>query len=299
MLPSAVLAFTPVKQRAARPALGVSLAAKKRVLVAERPLVDDEVVPSFDPFNIAAEDCIDSASAKRRAALSMATAAVPLTSLASAAVAASTGLATSDAMNPANFNPICPASDGVYRSLQSTTRLIVGDDAFVEYGPLIAGGLIRIRLELCVVESFFNEAVGPFVQKNGYGWILPLHETVETFLAGTVFSLASTFILVGSTKIVSVLVTYVDLFVGLPSRVVGGFFFDRARGKPVTFDIGFGPFKTRVIGPPDEEPQPFIQNANPFSFLVVIGSGILKLFGEISLVSRTANRHNVLLVALL
>ena len=74
----------------------------------------------------------------------------------------------------------------------------MGPENFSEYGPLIAGGLLRIRLELCVVESFFNEAVGPFIQQNGLNWILPLHETVETFLAGVVFSLATTFILVGS-----------------------------------------------------------------------------------------------------
>ena len=40
----------------------------------------------------------------------------------------------------------------------------------------------------------------PFIQKNGLSWILPMHETVETFLAGTIFALALNFILVGSTK---------------------------------------------------------------------------------------------------
>eukprot|EP00966_Prymnesium_polylepis_P133379 3082878-Prymnesium_polylepis.2 len=34
-------------------------------------------------------------------------------------------------------------------------------------------------------------------------WVLPLHETVETFLAGTIFAVASNFILIGSTKIVT------------------------------------------------------------------------------------------------
>jgi hypothetical protein len=170
--------------------------------------------------------------------LSLATAALPLTTLAGAADAASNELVSKGSLNPANFNPICPASDAVYRGLQGTTQAIVGDEAFVEYGPLIAGGLLRIRLELCVVESFFNEAVGPFIEKNGYGWILPIHETVESFLAGTVFSLATTFILVGSTKIISVLFTYVDVFIGIPCRLFGGFFFDRARGRPVTLDLG-------------------------------------------------------------
>jgi hypothetical protein len=216
---------------------------------------------------------------------------IPLTTLASSAIAASDSIISTGYLNPANFNPVCPASDGFYRALQSGTQLIVGEEAFVEYGPLIAGGLLRIRLELCVVESFFNEAVGPFIEKNGYDWILPLHETVESFLAGTVFSLASTFILVGSTKIVSVVITYIDLFIGLPSRVFGGFLFDRARGKPVTLDLGFGPFKTRVIGPPDEE-KDFVQTSNPFAFLVVIASGLVKLFGEISRVSRATERND-------
>ena len=43
----------------------------------------------------------------------------------------------------------------------------MGREKFIEYGPLIAGCLLRVRLELCVVESFFNEAVGPFIQENG------------------------------------------------------------------------------------------------------------------------------------
>jgi hypothetical protein len=290
ILPTVVLAFTPALHTSVRPLQGVSLMAKKRVLVAERPSVDEGITQSFDPFNFEADECHDSASA-RRTALSLATAAVPLTSLAGTAAAVTKDLVSSGDLNPDNFNPICPASDGVYRTLQGTTQAIVGDEAFIEYRPLIAGGLLRIRLELCVVESFFNEAVGPFIEKNGFGWILPLHETVETFLAGSVFSLASTFILVGSTKIVSVLVTYVDLFVGLPSRVFGGFFFDRARGKPVTLDLGFGPFKRRVVGPPDtDEEQPFIQDANPFSFAIAAGAGAVKLFGETSRVSHDSRR---------
>jgi hypothetical protein len=155
--------------------------------------------------------------------------------------------------DPASFVPVCGASDSFYRLLQSSAQTIVGRENFIEYGPLIASGLLRIRLELCVVESFFNEAVGPFINQNGLSWVLPVHETVETFLAGTVFAFATTFILVGSTKLVTVIFTYADFFVGGPLRLVGGFFFDRARGKPVTLDIGLGPFKTRVIGPKEIE----------------------------------------------
>eukprot|EP00548_Thalassiothrix_antarctica_P008898 CAMPEP_0194133334 /NCGR_PEP_ID=MMETSP0152-20130528/3552_1 /TAXON_ID=1049557 /ORGANISM="Thalassiothrix antarctica, Strain L6-D1" /LENGTH=260 /DNA_ID=CAMNT_0038828631 /DNA_START=249 /DNA_END=1031 /DNA_ORIENTATION=- len=156
-------------------------------------------------------------------------------------------------LTPQNFQPVCPASDGLYRFFQATTESVVGRESYIEYGPLIAGGLLRVRLELCVVESFFNEAVGPFIDQNGLSWILPFHETVESFLAGTIFALATTFILVGSTKLVTVIITYADFFVGMPCRSIGGFTFDRASGVPITFDIGFGPLKTRIIGPKDEE----------------------------------------------
>jgi len=118
---------------------------------------------------------------------------------------------------------------------------------------------------------------------------------VETFLAGVIFSLASTFILVGSTKIVAVIITYADVFVGGPFRLFGGFFFDRARGKPVTLDIGFGPFKTRIVGPPDEVKEPGdtsteklidFENTDPLGLAVILSSGAVKLVGESSKVVR-------------
>lgn len=65
--------------------------------------------------------------------------------------------------NPDNFKPVCAASDSFYRFLQGTTLALVGQENFVEYGPLISGGLLRIRLELCVVESYFSEAIIPFI----------------------------------------------------------------------------------------------------------------------------------------
>jgi hypothetical protein len=126
-------------------------------------------------------------------------------------------------------------------------------------------------------------------------WILPLHETVETFLAGTIFALASTFILVGSTKIVSVLFTYADLFVGAPCRWFGGFAFDRARGKPVTLDVGVGPFKTRVIGPGDPKEKTKEETLEEMldlsalevkDYPIVIVTGTVKAFGETSKVAR-------------
>ncbi|KAG7353601.1 hypothetical protein IV203_002956 [Nitzschia inconspicua] len=189
--------------------------------------------------------------------------------------------------DPNTFVPVCGASDTFYRFLQSTAQTVVGRENFIEYGPLIASGLLRVRLELCVVESFFNEAVGPFIRQNGLSWVLPLHETVETFLAGTVFALATTFILVGSTKILTVIFTYADFLLGAPCRLLGGFFFDRARGKPVTLDVGFGPFKTRVIGPKDIEAtsNPYdysvdLSETSPGELPVVVISGGVKAAGQ-------------------
>jgi hypothetical protein len=177
---------------------------------------------------------------------------IPFSSSAAAATTTKTMTKLSEGdFNPDTFRPVCGSSDSFYRLLQSTTRAVVGDESMAEFGPLIAGGLLRIRLELCVVESFFNEAVGPFIQQNGLNWILPLHETVETFLAGTIFALATTFILVGSTKIIQIITFYGDLILGGPCRLLGGFFFDRACGLPVTLDISFfGFWKTRLVGPP-------------------------------------------------
>jgi hypothetical protein len=265
---------------------------------------------SFNPLDISEDEWSSNNNHKNKImAKTVATstlATIPLiagiTALSSTAIDkanAATSAFTNEAFNPDNFRPVCPTSDSIYRIAQGTTQGLVGQDNFVEYGPLIAGGLLRVRLELCVVESFFNEAVGPFIEKEGLGWILPLHETVETFLAGTIFALASTFILVGSTKIVSVLITYLDVFIGSPLRLFGGFAFDRAKGKPVTLDIGFGPFKKRVIGPGD--PKDPTDNTNrdetleeifDFSKLdkkdlpVAFVSGAAKGVGETSKIAR-------------
>lgn len=216
------------------------------------------------------------------------TSTVATASTANAAVAAD--VYSSGAFNPNNFQPVCPASDVLYRGLQGSAVSLVGDDKFVEYGPLIAGGLLRVRLELCVVESFFAEAVIPFIKKNGLSWILPLHETVETFLAGTVFALATAFILVGSSKILTVIIFYTDFFLGVPCRTLGGFAYDRATGKPVTLDIGFGPFKTRIIGPPDVvSDSPGAYSGNDFTLsnkpigtiAAVAVFGTIKFFGAV------------------
>jgi hypothetical protein len=205
-------------------------------------LEQSEEIATFDPFGC--ESWGDTLSDTEHITCNSNTASglallAPITALiiptsAQAADRLSTGI-----YNPDSFKPVCSASDSFYRFLQGSTRAVVGDENFSEYGPLIAGGLLRIRLELCVVESFFNEAVGPFIKENGLRWILPFHETVETFLAGTIFALATTFILVGSTKLIQIIAFYGDLIVGGPCRLIGGFFFDRARGEPVTLDVSF------------------------------------------------------------
>jgi len=152
----------------------------------------------------------------------VAAAALPLLGGAAAVHARSDVFAGLDAsLDPRNFQPVCPASDGFYRFGKDLVVGLVGPESVKEYAPLIAGGLLRVRLELCVVESFVYEAIIPFVRENGLSWVLPLHETVETFLAGVIFAVASNFILIGSTKIVTVIFTYGDVFFGFPLRLVG------------------------------------------------------------------------------
>ena len=108
----------------------------------------------------------------------------------------------------------------------------------MEYGPLIASVLLRVRLELCVLESFLYEAVIPFVKEKGLSWVLPLHETVETFLAGTIFAIASNFILLGSTKILTVLFIYADTLTGMPTRAIGNGIKKVSQDKSATNAVG-------------------------------------------------------------
>lgn len=121
-----------------------------------------------------------------------------------------------------NFNPVCPASDGVFRVGQKAALGLAGADNIENYRPLINDVLIRVRTELCVLESFVNETAIPFVKNKGIGWVLPLHETSETYLAGVVFMVGLNFILLGSTKVVAIIAIYHDLTVGLVCRGTGG-----------------------------------------------------------------------------
>jgi hypothetical protein len=78
--------------------------------------------------------------------------------------------------------------------------------------------------------------------------------------------------------------------VGYPSRTFGGFFYDRALGRPVTLDIGFGPFKQRLLGPSDEvlatkKEEELVDLSSPLTLLVVLTSGTVQLIGKAALVS--------------
>jgi hypothetical protein len=121
-----------------------------------------------------------------------------------------------------NFNPVCPASDGVFRVGQKAALGLAGADNIENYRPLINDVLIRVRTELCVLESFSRETALPFIREKGLGWVLPLHETSETYLAGVVFMVGANFILLGSTKVVAILAIYHDLSLGLVCRAAGG-----------------------------------------------------------------------------
>ena len=187
----------------------LQLAVTRKTLVLERRVAD--TVESYDPLNLSSSSssgrlAADSDVNNKKALWATSVALVPFVGMTESANAVES-IISKEVHNPATFQPVCPSSDGFYRVLQTGIEAIVGKEKFIEYGPLIAGGLLRVRLELCVVESFFNEAVGPFIKENGVSWILPLHETVETFLAGSIFALATTFILVGSTKLLTVIVS--------------------------------------------------------------------------------------------
>lgn len=135
-----------------------------------------------------------------------------------------------------NFQPVCPASDGVFRVGQSMAMNIAGSETVEDYRPLINDVLIRVRTELCVLESFVRETATPFIAEKGLGWILPLQETSETYVAGVVFMVGANFILLGSTKVVAILAIYIDLIIGLPSRLLGSAFVTMGRGESLRIE---------------------------------------------------------------
>lgn len=137
-------------------------------------------------------------------------------------------------LSPDTFRPVCPASDGVYGVGKSVADSLLGNEG-AEYRPLAIEALLRVRLEICVLESFVYEAIVPFVQKKGLGWVLPLHESIDTVIAGTVFVVALNFILFGTTKILAVLSIYHDFLIGAPLRLVGFAIFPEQRAKETPF----------------------------------------------------------------
>jgi hypothetical protein len=96
-----------------------------------------------------------------------------------------------------------------------------------------------------------------------------------------------------------VILTYADFLVGAPLRLFGGFAFDRARGKPVVLDIGFGPFKQRVIGPKDVEVDKNddwsvdFADVGPGELPILIVSGSAKVMGTIIKVGEVENHTSV------
>uniref|UniRef100_A0A7S1HAY3 Uncharacterized protein n=1 Tax=Hemiselmis andersenii TaxID=464988 RepID=A0A7S1HAY3_HEMAN len=132
-------------------------------------------------------------------------------------------------LDPNLFVPVCRFSDGFYRTAKNSVYSLAGSETYQEYAPLIAGSLLRVRLEFCVLESFVYESIIPFIKARGLSWVFPLKETVETFVAGVVFAVATNLVLIGSTKIVTIFVSYADFFVGLPLRFVFGFTEDRIK----------------------------------------------------------------------
>ncbi|KAJ1480848.1 hypothetical protein T484DRAFT_1809517 [Baffinella frigidus] len=133
-------------------------------------------------------------------------------------------------LDPSTFVPVCQFADTFYRGTQQLVLKLAGRETYQEYAPLIAGSLLRVRLEFCVLESFVYESIIPFVKARGLSWVFPVKETLETFIAGVVFAVASNLVLIGSTKIITILISYIDIFFGFPLRFVFGFINDRVRG---------------------------------------------------------------------
>jgi len=57
---------------------------------------------------------------------------------------ASSGMTVSQVYDPRTFQPVCSASDQIYRYLQSSALVVVGKENYETYAPLIAGGTIEV-----------------------------------------------------------------------------------------------------------------------------------------------------------
>mmetsp|Transcript_69062 Transcript_69062/g.180984 ORF Transcript_69062/g.180984 Transcript_69062/m.180984 type:complete len:254 (+) Transcript_69062:3-764(+) len=183
-------------------------------------------------------------------------------------------------LSPETFRPVCPASDSVYGLGKGFADTLLGGDG-AEYRPLAIEALLRVRLEICVLESFLYEAIIPFVQKKGLGWILPLHETLDTVIAGTVFVVAVNFILFGTTKILAVLSIYHDFLVGAPLRLIGYAILPEVRAKEKPWIEINWPGKT-----PQEELPEAPENAEPPAAPLAIFGGVCKGYGTFAEITK-------------
>lgn len=143
----------------ARPLLSTRMATRRGVSAAAKLQVQEEVV-----------DDADMADELRRSATLLSATAVGML--------LPSGLALADnpeVVNPFfTFSPVCPASDGIFRVGQRAALGIAGTDNIEDYRPLINDVLIRVRTELCVLESFVRETATPFIQQKGVRATLPL-----------------------------------------------------------------------------------------------------------------------------
>jgi len=199
------------------------------------------------------------------------------TSSVALAIPAIGGIPTID-MTPENFRPVCPASDRFYGLGKNFADALLGAEG-AEYRPLAIEALLRVRLEVCVLESFVYEAIVPFVQRKGVGWILPLHETLDTVIAGTVFAVAINFILFGTTKILAVLSIYHDFLVGAPLRLIGFSVFPEKKVKEVPFiQINWPGKPPPETAKEEDEPPPGPPPALP----VAVFGGFCKGYGVVA-----------------
>mmetsp|Transcript_9189 Transcript_9189/g.23596 ORF Transcript_9189/g.23596 Transcript_9189/m.23596 type:complete len:314 (-) Transcript_9189:217-1158(-) len=213
-------------------------------------------------------------SEEARGGLQLASLTGALVSTFGASGSVSAALAEGAEMTPDTFRPVCPASDSVYNVGKGFADALLGKEG-MEYRPLAIEALLRIRLEICVLESFVYEAIIPFVQKKGVGWVLPFHETIDTVIAGTVFAVALNFILFGTTKIVAVISIYHDFLIGAPLRVIGYAIFPekRVRGPPPLIQINW-PGRAPDIEPEEEE-----EEREPPPLPLAVFGGVCKGYG--------------------
>lgn len=90
---------------------------------------------------------------------------------------------TNPKLDPSLFVPVCKFSDSFYRTAKNGVYALAGAETYQvrappshpsrrmllteatqEYAPLIAGSLLRVRLEFCVLESFVYESIVPFIK---------------------------------------------------------------------------------------------------------------------------------------